>query len=888
MSSLWLADTKFHPPARPEGILPRAALRDALTQAIRAHRLVLLSASAGYGKTTLLSSLLDGRPAMPVAWFAIDAEDNDPVRFVHGVLTAIRRVQPGFGQVTEALLGSLQAISGPISRQEVIQASSAMINDLVSTLSGPLLLVLDDLHFVGEPLIYEALDYVLEYMPEQFHIAAASRYDPPLALARLRANRQLFELRLDDLRFSLDEADQFLNHALTLNLSADELALIHTRTEGWAAGLVLLTGAMAGSAGADRRHLLGRLHDQERLTFDFLAEEVLNRQPAGLRSFLLDTAILDELTPALCEAVTSRVDAEKLLEDLYRRNLFIALIEHDSAGQPTYQYHALFSEFLRLQLAREMPDRLAELHRRAARAETLPGRKIQHFIAAQEWDDAATIIEQHGEQLAMQGMLATLSGWLDAVPEPLYGSHLRLLYLRAMLALARGDSPGIDQILGQALRAYEGIDDQENVTASLCALGSLAFTQARFDDCQQFVEKALAFPARVDTRVTLLMIQASLALWVHSDWPEAGRDLAEAIRLVRQSRSGEALLMLALYLGQEFTVLPGALDLLETFCVETLRDYQDAISPVRLGIEDVLAFIHLRRGRVEQAIATGRSALAVKARLGGFPFLGLNAALTLSTASLINGDYPAAQANLALAEEQLGQIPLNQVQVNHAYFYRARLHWLAGEHDRVRAVLRRMRSQDAALRYAPALAQLVEGMVSLADHRYAEAERSLLGAVEAADREWLALVQATPRLWLAYLYEQWKRPDDALAVFDTLLDACLLADTPGCVLQEGWIALPLLRLAALKGKHPDDARHLLDLLGEPLAARTGKTVAGLTGREIEVIRLIASGASNRAIGEQLFISETTVKSHVAHIMNKLGASSRTEVIAQAHRLALLP
>lgn len=874
MSFHWLPETKYRPPAPPADLLARTALLDALCAAISTHRLTLLSAAAGSGKTVMLASLAHCAADIPVAWISLDSEDNDPVRFLLGVVAALRQIEPTFGAASQSIA---EGLTTSVGRGEVMRAAGALINDVLKSLPMPFILALDDLHFVTHPLLYEALDYLLEHLPSQMHLAIATRYDPPIALGRLRARRHLAEFRPDALRFGYDEARALIGDGI----GAEVLDRLYQQTEGWAAGLVLLTSALRSSSHHDRTTLIDKIARQSQLTFDYLADEVLNQQPPDLRSFLLQTSILHQLTPHTCQAVTGCADAADLLDKLHRRNLFISAVQLDP---PIYRYHDLFSEFLQRQLMREHTALAPELHQRAAAAESIPSRVIHHHIAAQAWDAAASIIEQVGEQLVSQGMHVTLTNWLASIPEAAYATHPRLVYLRAACAMIQGDAAGIDAVLHQSIQAYELADDQEHITANLCALGTLAFTQARFDEAERFVHQAMGHPARLDTQVTLLMLQASIALFARDDTHTASRNLHEAVRLVRESTSEEALLMLVMYLGQEFTVVEGGLDLLETFCIETLTRYEQGANPIRLGILDVLAFIHLRRGRLTEAVAAGKEALEIKDALSGFPFLGVNAALTVSNVYLMHKDYEQSERYLKIVSQQLRALPLNAELVNHADFEYGRLNWLRGQHLAAESYSNKMYAHSPRLNFALALRQMLSGLVQLSLQNYAASEESLVNAISDAANAPIALIHGNPQVWLAYLYEQTRAFDQALATFEPLLAECERSNTPGLILQEGWVCVPLLRRAA---SHSPYARSLLDLLGEPLSTRTQKSVAGLTQREIEVIALIADGASNRAIAEKLFLSQTTVKSHVAHVMNKLGVSSRTEIIAQARRLGLV-
>ena len=384
----WLAHTKFVPPQLREDLVSRKRLLDKLLSAVTANSLTLLSAPAGYGKTTLLASLPNAFPDLAFVWIALEEEDNDLMRFFTSLILALQRLDPTYGRNTQALLASL-----PNPAVETRHVISILINETLEDLPKTII-VLDDLHLITEPAVHASLDYLLERKPPQMHLVVAARYDPPLSLARLRARGQLAEFRIPELRFTNDEAKLFLNEKQCLDLSPAELNKFQLRAEGWAAGLRLLAGSLNQiNSAMDRSAFIDDLALTDSYVFDFLAEEVLKRQEPEIREFLLEICILQEITPSLCKALTGRDDAQAMLEALYRRNLF--LTQAGETGK-VYRYHALFAEFLRSQLEQEMPERIIELHRRAAEAQktTAPARAIAHYLSAELWEDAAQTIEQ--------------------------------------------------------------------------------------------------------------------------------------------------------------------------------------------------------------------------------------------------------------------------------------------------------------------------------------------------------------------------------------------------------------------------------------------------------------------------------------------------------------
>ena len=530
----WLAVTKLHFPQLRSDLIPRRALLAALRTSVASHALTLLSAPAGYGKTTLLASLAAECPDLHFVWLSLDADDNDPGCFLSGLIAAIQQVNPDCASTPQMLLAQ-----APDPAAEARRVVGALVNSILEC-QPDMCLVLDDLHLVTEPAVYDALDYLLDRLPPRAHVVIASRYDPALRLAHLRARGELAELRLNELRFTEGEAYEFLNDRLELGLGDDDLASLLSRTEGWPAGLRLLAGSLAQiPSPAERSAFVLHLAQSERHVFDFLAEEVLARQERDVRSFLLDTSVLPELTPELCQAVTGRADAGALLDGLYRRNLFLTATysAEGAGGARCYRFHALFADFLSNTLHQEAPGRAAELHLRAAEAyrPAQPAQAIAHYLAAGAWDAAAASIERAGQEALRRGMLDLLQGWIRALPAEVREARPYLGYYLGVCELHRRDLAAAVAHLEQAQAGFELSGDRVGQGGALAYLSQAAFLQADFGRGHLLIGRALAHPVPSDTRVQLLLERARIGLW-QGQHASAEDDLRAALDAYEASR----------------------------------------------------------------------------------------------------------------------------------------------------------------------------------------------------------------------------------------------------------------------------------------------------------------------------------------------------------------
>lgn len=422
-----LLATKLHVPAIGAQLVHRGALLDALS-AGRRRKLTLLSAPAGWGKTTLLAQwALGAGEAERFAWLSLDSSDNDPVWFWMYVVAALQKVRPGMG------IRAIELLRMGADPVQVVLPT--LLNDL-DTIASPVVLILDDYHLVVGRALHEQLAFFISRMPANLHLVLATRSDPMLPLARLRASGELAEVRTDDLRFLPIEADHLLNDVLELGLAPKDIQLLHRRTEGWVAGLYLAALSLAGRA--DTATFIRTFAGDNRHIVDYLMAEVLDGQPPHLRSFLLRTSVLGRLSGALCDAVLQTSGSASVLQKIERENLFVVPLD---TSRHWYRYHQLFGELLHTELRRTEPDLVADLHRRAAtwfEAEGLIDEAVRHLLAAGDIARSADLIAADWVDEFNGGGVSTVSGYLDLLPEETVLQDPRLSVARARIALSVG------------------------------------------------------------------------------------------------------------------------------------------------------------------------------------------------------------------------------------------------------------------------------------------------------------------------------------------------------------------------------------------------------------------------------------------------------------------
>ena len=908
-----LLATKLHVPAARPGFVARPRLAGALGEGL-ARGLILVCAPAGFGKTVLLADWVRSGDR-PVAWLSLDAGDNDPVRFWRHVVAALDRARPGIGERVAPLLSPL-----PSSFDGLV---TALLNELAQAGEDEMVLVLDDYHLIDAQQVHASLAFLLEHLPPELHLVVASRSDPPLPLARLRADGQLAELRAGELRFSTEEAAVLLREAIGAGLPEAAVAALAARTEGWAAGLQLAALSLRGQA--DPAGFVATFSGSHRYVLDYLAEEVLDRQPEEVRTFLLETSVLERLSGELSDAVTGRAGGQVMLEQVERAGLFLVPLDEVRGW---WRYHHLFADLLRARLQQQHPDRVAELHRKAAAwsdERGLAGEAVGHAIAAGEMTWAARLIEQHFDAVyTLRSEEATVQRWLAALPDELVQSRPRLLLAQALLAATAGSAKAVEPPLDAAERALAGaapaVDEPFEPSAgkaasmlvnvpALIALhrSYVALFRGDAEGTAAFASQALA-GLGANERLLSSTVRGFLAAaeWLRGRLADAERAFVSSIAGWRAAGQ-PSWVSFGVYSLGEVQRAQGRPDA----AVRTYRQTLDIAAvagspptppagPAYVGLGEVA----YQRNELDSAVGQVTEGIAL-CRQFLYPLPSATGLVTLAWIRQARGDPGGALEAMGEAERAAVGPGVTGL-LNPVPAQRARLLLAQGDvAAAARWTAERGLGPDDEPSYPREPEYLVLARVLLAQDRPGPAlgllDRLHTAAAAQGRAGSVIEIQALRALALA------ARDGEGAAV-DALAEALALACPQGYVrvfADEGApMAALLARLVAAQKAGHGAARgvplgclaKVLRAFGEEAApgARRDAAVAvpglveQLTGRELEVLALLAAGAANPRIAAELVVSLDTVKKHVSHLLSKLGAANRTEAVTRARQLGLIP
>lgn len=887
-----LLATKLFIPRLRKNLVSRPRLVGQLNAGLD-KKLILIAAPAGFGKTTLLAEWIQQSPKH-VAWVSLDNNDNDPIRFWVYFITALKKLREDLGKSALAFLQSPQ----PPPIPSII---TTLINDLTS-FPDDIWIILDDFHLIKSQEILETFTFLLDYLSEQVGVILTARADPLLPLSRLRARAQLLELRANDLRFTPGEASTFLNEAMDLKLSAEDVAALETRTEGWIAGLQLAALSIQGHT--DASGFVRAFAGSNRFVLDYLTEEVFNRRPKGTLNFLLQTSILDRLNGPLCDKVTGQTGSQSMLVELERTNLFLTPLDEE---RKWYRYHHLFAEVLLNRLKQDQPDTLSELHLRASEwyeQNGLPFEAVNHALAAQLYGRAASLVEKIAPTMIQRSELARLLFWLDALPDDeVQARPLLALYFCWGLFLSGKIQQTITRLEAVEARfATNEIDHHPEIQGHVAAIRAyLVRETGDFHSTIVLSRQALLYLGNQDILLrAMVTFNLGLAYYLNGDFEPAAHLMMEIIT------TGQSDLLVANTLSTiyTYTQLLRAQGNLEK-AMQLCHDGLDLVEQRSWHHFPAVGFLHvalsdLLRERNELSAATEYLESGIKlGQEGAHPHILIVGNIFLSwlrqAEGSLAGSYQAIQTAVQLVKQwqisRFWPIPPAAAHQTRVWIKQGALS-AAEEWARASGV----DSENASFTYLNEADLITLARLLIAQGNWETAVSLLHRLQEVATESGRNGSLIEILILQAITFAAQNHSEDSLPALE---QALTLAEPQGYIrifLDEGEA---VRKLIATYQSRPGNQRlgiyaqkllsafNTTNVLRAKQQSITQNLVDPLSARELEVLRLVAEGLSNQEIAEKLYLSSGTVKVHLKHIFGKLDVGSRTQAAARARELNLL-
>jgi LuxR family maltose regulon positive regulatory protein len=894
----------FVPPTR-EVLVPRPGLIERLSDGLD-HKLTLLSAPAGFGKTTLVSRWVENlrnrdeinNLPIRIAWLSLDEEDDEPIRFLTYLIASLKQIKDVDADLGQGALSMLQSPQPPAANTIL----TPLINDLAA-ISEKIIFVIDDYHLIESEQIHQALVFLLENLPHQLHLVIATRHDPHFPLSRLRARDQLTEIRAADLRFTSTEAADFLNRVMGLNLSAGEITELEARTEGWIAGLQLAAVSMRGHE--DHTGFIKAFTGSNRLVLDYLVEDVLNQQSPDIQDFLLQTAILNRLTGSLCDDLTGQDNGGMVLEMLERTNLFIVPLDEERLW---YRYHHLFADLLRQRLRKIQPAKIPILHARAGewfKNQGLNQEAIKHLLAAREYQGAAELIEATALDSIQQGAHTTVARWIDALPEEFVKEQPYLCVLHARALQLTGDLETSKARLIDAETALQNQDYQADETYdSIRGLINSCRAYASFmvGDQDHTISYARQALDQLPETARLMRVQTALYLGIayrYTGQIQAALDLYNDLLPAIQTIGGNSIAVLwYLHLGNLYTemaqlyrgkeIYEDALRFTERHAGRPempftgfvyvniggiLRQWNQLEEAYRIttkglalcrdwNVADILAFSHLELAYIYQALGNEEKAVSALqeatsifeniSRWGG------------KIAAAHQVKFHLARGDIEFAENWSQVIDLD---INGDFEFHREIEYL---------VLGRALIALKQFEKAQFLIERICGIAQNIGKRQTELEGLILLAMALSAQE---------------------KTDQAIIYLGRALSIAEMNGYIRIFVDEGPPMARLLYEALNRGIAPGYVQRLLaafpaaepeNMVSKSLQVDQSGLIEPLSDREIEVLQLIAKGLTNKVIAARLVLSVHTIKAHTRNIYSKLGVNNRTQAVDRARTLGIVP
>ncbi len=880
--------TKLFMPSPRADLVPRHCLIKRLNHSLISDcKLILISAPAGFGKTTLVCDWL-GSIQIPIAWLTLDERDKDPARFLIYFIAALQKVKQRIGLSLQSILQSPQ----PLQIENIL---TLLINE-ISTIEEKFLIVLDDYHVIDSPQVDKLVEFLIEHQPPKLHLVITTREDPDLPLARLRARGHCIELRAADLRFSASETAEFLNRVMKLNLSGQDIQALEARTEGWIAGLLMAAISLQGLQDAER--FIQSFTGSHRFVMDYLLEEVLRRQPATIQTFLQKTSILERMCAPLCDAIlqNATVSSQSTLETLERANLFI--IPQDNERR-WYRYHHLFISLLRERLGHNLtPEEIARLHIFASQWYEDNDRVLEAFRHATQANDierAMRLMESQKMPLHLRGTATTILDWLEKLPVNIRNDRPLLWWKQAALMLTIGQTAGVEENLRMAEAALDAaaVPGVEPDDATRDLIGRIAATRANLGQTRIQMEtilvqarRALEYlhPNSLSHRSLATCALGYYYYW-QNNWSEANRAYTEALSLARAAGDIPNSMLASIRLGQlqkDQNQIHLAIETLQS-ALQLLDGYSDPNAVVAyLGLTEIFYLqnnLDTAQRYAEQGMQLAHQYDQVIDRI-------IMSQLHLTIIDIARREFASAAQRVAQAEHISRQKNYTMRLPNIAYF-RAWIYLQQG-------------NLDAAAQLAKQYGlRLMQARVLIRQGEHAAALAILEPLRQEAEANGSAGRLLNVMTFQSVAQYALGNREKALDLLDKVLAQAEPEGVMRLFLDEGVLMLEMLSAAKAQGIRPQFVNQLLAAFkSEPdEGLQKGSVISvekiapsllePLSPRELEILRLLAKGLSNQQICQRLYLALDTVKGHNRKIFDKLNVKSRSEAIARAHELNLL-
>ena len=888
----------FVPPARPE-LVTRSRLIEQLNRNLH-RKLTLVSAPAGFGKTTLVIDWLQSKgDDMPspflLGWLSLDEGDNDVVRFMTYLITALNRIQRS---ETEIGVGALQMLKSP----QPPPAETILINVIneIAVMSEKIVLILDDFHLIDSQQVHESLNFLIENQPPQLHLIITTREDPPIPISRLRTRGQLKEVRALDLRFTVEETAVFLNQVMDLNLSAAHIATLETRTEGWIAGLQLAAISMRGFE--DASGFIDSFSGSNRYVLDYLLEEILDQQPESIKTFLLKTAVTDRLTGDLCDAVTGQNNGQEILETLEHANLFIVPLDNDRRW---YRYHHLFSDLLFQRLRQTQPDKIQILHIKAGEWYSRQGMKreaIKHSLAGKNYQGAADMIKSIALDTMQQGEHTTIVRWINTIPEELIKEEPYLCVLHAWAMQLTGQLETSEARLidcENALNYHQNDEDRDIV------LGLINFRRAYASFMTGELDKTISYAKQALDQLpeTAALIRVHTVLYLGVAYRYQGQlqealDTYEKILPITERMGGKSVAVLHYIHLSDVYWLMGQLHRAKELCEQALT-----LTEQNIGRPDMpyCGFVYVRIGRIlrqwnqlQESHQLTEKGIALCKDWNVADVLALSyIELAYVFQALENDEQSRASIQKAIQIMDKFSPWGSKIAAAH----QAKMDWARGD---IEAVERWAEANELVIdgEFVPDRENdyLILVRLFIVQKRFEEAHALAIRIHKITFETGKRHTLLETHMLLALLFFTKGETDQA---FVHLGKALTIAQPEGFIrifVDEGPPMARLLYTALSQGIAPDYIEKLLtafpietpEQIPQPLTkTHKDELFDPLSDREIEVLRLIAEGLSRPEIAAKLFLSKNTVKTHARNIYSKLGVNNQMQAVGKARALGLL-